>query len=216
MIRFKKHYPNILFVKSDDADISELRHELSGAGIYIHTSSFADAKDSVKDADMLVILSPDYSSDAVSLINYAADNAGARMLYIGRDDDVPQDCPAEITVIANVQSSIISEISRIFKETFTFDPICSEDDEIVCELSKPPQVFYNGTKLMLSKSESKIIHFLLTVEPKVLVPKETIGEYLALAAGAIPVHIHNINDKSMKSYHDKLVFSRSGRGYFVY
>ncbi len=216
MIRFKKHYPNILFVKGDTADISELRHDLSGAGIYIHTDSFEGAKENVRNADMIVILSPDYSSSAVSLINYAAENSKVKILYIGSDGDVPENTGADITVIANVHSSIISEISRIFKETFTFDPSCSEDEEIVCELSKPPQVYYNGTKIMLSKSESKIIHFLLTVEPKMLVPKETIGEYLALAAGAIPVHIHNINDKSMKSYHDKLVFSRSGRGYFVY
>ncbi len=216
MIKFKKNYPNIIFAKKESADISELRHGLSGAGIYVHTEDFLSAKDFLDRADMLVILSPDYSSPATSLINYAADNTKIKILYIGNEDDIPKDCPADITAVANVNSLIVSEICRIFRETFAFDPSCSEDDEIVCELSKPPQVYYNGTKLLLSKSESKIVHFLLTIEPKVLVSKETIGEYLALAAGAIPVHIHNINDKSMKSYHDKLIFSRSGRGYFVY
>lgn len=216
MIKFKKHYPNIIFAKKESTDISELRHELSCAGIYVHTETFLTAKDSLDRADMLVILSPDYSSPVTSLINYAADNTKIKILYIGNEDDIPRGCPADITAIANVNSLIVSEVCCLFRETFAFDPSCSEDDEIVCELSKPPQVYYNGTKLMLSKSESKIVHFLLTIEPKVLVSKETIGEYLALAAGAIPVHIHNINDKSMKSYHDKLIFSRSGRGYFVY
>ncbi len=213
MIKFKKNYPNIVFAKNDSEDISELRHELSGFGIYVHTVNFEEAKECLKDAAMLIILSPSYSESASSLINCAAENKGVKILYIGSDGDVSNE---NITVVANVHSSIVSEIVRLFKETFTFDPACSEDDEITCELSKPPQVYYNGTKLLLSKSESKIVHFLLTVEPKMLVPKETIGEYLALAAGAVPVHIHNINDKSMKSYHDKLVFSRSGRGYFVY
>lgn len=216
MIKFKKNYPNIVFVKNDSEDISELRHELSGFGIYVHTVNFEEAKECLKDTAMLIILSPSYSESAASLIKCAAENKGVKILYIGSDGDVPSESTADITVIANVHSSIVSETVRLFKETFTFDPACSEDDEITCELSKPPQVYYNGTKLLLSKSESKIVHFLLTVEPKMLVPKETIGEYLALAAGAVPVHIHNINDKSMKSYHDKLVFSRSGRGYFVY
>lgn len=215
MIKFKKTYPRIIFTAEKNADISELRHGLSGIGIYVHSADFSSAKELLPDADVVVVYSPRYSSPATAFLNYVDDkSADTKIIYIGQAADVRYN--EKIDVVPPITSAVISELLRVLKETFVFDPAYAEDNEIICELSKPPQVYYNGIKLLLSRSEAKIVHFLLTLEPRLLAPKETIGEYLALAPGAVPVHIHNINDKAMKSYHDKLVFSRSSRGYFVY
>lgn len=215
MINFKKSYPTIIIASKDNTGIDELRHDLSSKGIYFHAADFISAKELVSTSDVLVIISPQYSSPATALLNYIKDHAPSHeIIYAGSESDVSnQD---GIRIIPAIRSSLVNEIERTLKDKFNFDPIYAEDDEIICELVKPAQVYYNGTKLLLSKSEAKIVHFLLCVEPKHLVSKETIGEYLDLAAGAVPVHIHNINDKSMKTYHDKLIFSRSSRGYFVY
>ena len=215
MIKFRKKYPIIIFASDGNTNIDELRHELSDVGVYIHTADFVSAKELLPNADLLIVYSPVYSSPATALLNFADSNcADVRIIYIGQASDAQEN--EKTDVIPPITSAIISEVSRIIKETFDVDPAYAEDDEIVCELVKPAQVYYNGTKLLLSRSEAKIVHFLLTVEPRLLVSKETIGEYLALAPGAVPVHIHNINDKAMKNYHDKLIFSRSCRGYFVY
>ena len=215
MIKFKKSYPTIIIASKDSSGIDELRHELSSKGIYFHYADFTAAKELVSTADILVVISPQYSSPATSLLNYVKDQSPSHeIIYAGSESDVPY--KEGVRIIPAIRSSLIIELERTLKDIFNFDPIYAEDDEIICELVKPAQVYYNGTKLLLSKSEAKIVHFLLCVEPKHLVSKETIGEYLDLAAGAVPVHIHNINDKSMKTYHDKLIFSRSSRGYFVY
>ena len=215
MIKFRKDYPVILLAADEKTNTDELRHELSGSGIYFHTSDFNGVKENIDTVDIIIIYSPIYSSPAKALTDYVSDNAkNAIIIYVGEPYDINES--ERVTVLPPMPDTAVSELMTILKETFKIDPSYAEDEEIVCALGKPAQVYYNGTKLLLSKSEAKIVHFLLTVEPKMLVPKETIGEYLALAPGAVPVPIHNINDKSMKTYHDKLIFSRSSRGYFVY
>lgn len=222
MIRFKKNYPTILLA-SDEAAVTEaVRHDLSATGIYCHTYGFNDAKEHLEDADILVVISDEYSSPAVSLLDAASKNGNVSIFYSGTPSDVEGISGVQVIPhtgtpgVSGDSAAIAAELSKLMGEKYKLAPAYAEDDEIVCELTKPAQVYYNGTKLPLSKSEARIVHFLLTVEPRFLVPRETIGEYLSLAPGAVPVHIHNINDKSMKIYHDKLIFSRSSKGYFVY
>ena len=219
MIKFKRNYPNVLLTSEDKNEVEAFRNDLSARGVYVHyalLSEFHTAAETVA-ADMVIIYSPKYSSRASDLYYKLAENNNEKkqtIIYIGAEGDVEKH--DNTTIYPNNHSFACSEIVRRFKEDYRFDPAVGEDDELFCELGKPPQVYYNGTKIGLSKSESKIVHFLLTIEPRNLVSKEVIGDYLSLAAGAVPVHIHNINDKSMQTYHDKLVFSRSNRGYFVY
>lgn len=217
MIRFKRNYPHAFLTSEAKHEIESLRNDLSARGIYVHYVPLAEfgGDTETKDADMVIIYSPNYSSRASDLYYKLADSGSTRtLIYVGSESDIEK---CEGTLIYGLNNSLVcGEIVRIFKEEYRFDPAVSEDDELLCELGKPPQVYYNGTKIVLSKSESKIVHFLLTLEPRNLVSKEVIGDYLSLAAGAVPVHIHNINDKSMQTYHDKLIFSRSNRGYFVY
>ncbi len=215
MIAFKKNYPVILLAADERTSIDDLRHELSGSGIYFHAVNLTEAKKLFPKADVIIVYSPEYSSPVRSLTDHISDSEkDIKAVYIGDARDITES--EKIMVLPPNFEAVVTELTALLRESFNFNPTYAEDDEIVCELIKPAQVYYNGTKIMLSKSEAKIVHFLLTVEPKTLVPKETIGEYLALAPGAVPVHIHNINDKSMKTYHDKLIFSRSSRGYFVY
>ena len=222
MIRFRNNYPVIILATDGKSDLTALRHDLSGTGIYCHTFDFNEAKNHLSGADVLVVVSDMYSSPAASLIHTASQTGTASVLYVGSPADVKG--AENVSVICSAgggsanddNSYIASALSELMREKYKTAAYYAEDDEILCELTKPAQVYYNGTKLPLSKSEAKIVHFLLTVERGSLVSKEVIGEYLGLAPGAIPVHIHNINDKSMKIYHDKLIFSRSSRGYFVY
>lgn len=225
MIRFRKNYPAIIIASSDGSSTATLRHDLSSGGIYSHVFDLATAKDNIDAADVIIILSDEYSSPAVALIDEASKKEGLSVFYCGDPADVASVSDVKnLTVIphsgsagSSGDSAVIAEaVTKIMTEKYKISPIYAEDDEIICELTKPAQVFYNGTKLPLSKSEARIVHFLLTVEERFLVSREIIGEFLSLAPGAVPVHIHNINDKSMKIYHDKLIFSRSSKGYFVY
>lgn len=214
MIKFNRHYPRVIFTSESSYDIDSLRSELSMCGIYITVVPLTEAAAAVDSAEIMFIYSPEYSSRAKALVESLPKKEMPAVVFAGSADDIDPECNA--LVIPADNGSICATLCDIFKETFKLDPLHAEDEEIICELTKPTQVYYNGTKISLSKSETKIVHFLLSLEPRTLVSKEVIGEYLSLAPGAVPVHIHNINEKSMQAYHDKLVFSRSSRGYFVY
>ncbi len=214
MVKFRNGYPTIIAV-SDAEDIDSFRMALCNVGIYISAGDTNFAKEHINESDILIIFSQNYSSRITELL-YSIESAEKmpKIIYVGSENDLPK--KDGITVMPYIPSTVANEMYEILTECYHFDPKTAQDEEILCELIKPAQVYYNGTKLFLSKSEARIVHFLLTVEHMSLVPKETIGEYLLIAPGAVPVHIHNINDKSMKSYHDKLIFARSSRGYFVY
>ena len=215
MIKFKRNYPNIMLIAEDRYDIEPLRAEISSKGIYVHGITLTGATDELSYADTVIIYSPQYSSRASELYEKLTSNEKVpHIIYVGSETDIA--VKDDACILPDNAQLIANEILRVVREDYKIDPVHAEDDEILCELGKPPQVYYNGTKIALSKSEAKIVHFLLTLEPRLLVSKEIIGEYLSLAPGAVPVHIHNINDKSMQTYHDKLIFSRSSRGYFVY
>ena len=204
-------YPHIIIAYAAEPEALKLKRQLRKRGIFTEISDFDGILKLKTPPELVIILSKSYSSRAYAALLYVRSRLpGCKTFVIGDTSDytnVDIDSSGSYT-LADKGNCISDEISRLTGFDFTY----AKRSKTASDLSDLPLVYFRGTRLFLTETESQIVHLLAVIDD-ICLPIERIAAYVDLAEKSVSSYVSSINNTSRLLTGENMIFNRRKQGY---
>lgn len=206
-------YPNIVISAENKEDAHRIKRELARRGLFSKAYDNKNARDKLKETDVLIVLADAFTSSAAALLSSVGKLERKIVTMIVSSENVCLDITKGLSI----------EYTNVLKDTRTTstlllhlpsDLFYSERDCVVTDVTDGYYVLYRGTRLFLTPSEALLMHYLSRVCDGDALAND-IAENVCISKASVPVLINGINKKSKATTGSYAVASKHGYGYKI-
>lgn len=191
-------YPHIIIAAAIEPEAFKLNKKLRLRGIFTEITTFEKVLKLKESPDLIIVVSKSYSSKAYAALLYAkARLTGTKTLLIGDASEYTNvDIDSVISyTIANKDNCISNKIIDICGQNLSF----AKYGYLTSDLSDTPFVYFRGTRLLLSDSESQILHAVISFSENFdvgYVPNSVIASCFCVLEKSVTSYAAGINQKA--------------------